>query len=146
MMPILITPSEISAWTGTAAARSAAARTRTRVTVIIEAPFINVLDSEILVQLAHVGVELGVGDRIDDAAVLHDVVPVGDGGREPEVLLDEQDREAFRLEPADRGADLLHDHRSKPLRGLVQQQQTRAGSQDTGDREHLLLAARELRA
>ena len=26
---------------------------------------------------------------------LHDVVPVGDGGRKPEILLDQQDREAL---------------------------------------------------
>src|SRR5213594_2649046 len=164
MMPILITPSEISAWTGAAAASSAAARTRTRVAVMVETPFISSprtagpqprdvlrlalpsLDSEILVQLAHVGVELGVGDRVDDAAVLHDVVAVGDGGREPEVLLDEQDRESVGLQPANGGADLLDDHRRQAFGGLVQQEQARARSQDARDGEHLLLAAGELGA
>ena len=43
-------------------------------------------------QLVHAGVELGVGDHVHDAAVLHHVVPVGHGGGEAEVLLDEQDR------------------------------------------------------
>ena len=59
-------------------------------------------DAEILVQLRHVRVELGVRDHVDDPAVLHHVVPVGDGGREAEILLDQQDREALRLQLADR--------------------------------------------
>src|SRR5205814_526047 len=41
--------------------------------------------------------------------------------------------------------DLLDDDRRQPLRRLVEEEQTRARAQDTRDREHLLLAARELR-
>jgi len=74
-------------------------------------------------------------------AVLHHVVPVGDGRGEPEVLLDEKDREALALEAADRLADLLDDDRRQPLGRLVEQEQPRAGAQDASDREHLLLAA-----
>ncbi len=51
-------------------------------------------------QLLHVRVELRVRDHVDDAAVLHHVVPVGDRRREAEVLLDQQDREALRLQLA----------------------------------------------
>lgn len=72
---------------------------------------------------------------------LHNVVPVGDGRGEAEVLLDEKDREALALEAADRLADLLDDDRRQPLGRLVEQEQPRAGAQDAGDREHLLLAA-----
>ena len=48
----------------------------------------------------HVRVELGVGNHVDDAPVLHHVVPVRDGRREAEILLDQQDREALRLRAA----------------------------------------------
>ncbi len=104
------------------------------------------LHSQVLVQLAHVPVELRIRDHIDDPAMLHHVMPVGDGGREAEILLDQQDREALLLQRADRAADLLNDDRRKTLRRLVEQQQARAGAQDAPDREHLLLAAGQLRA
>src|SRR5437879_5006244 len=105
--------------------RSAAAATaRAATSVAIPSTFIagSFLDSEILVQLVHVGVELRVDDGVDDAPMLHDVMPVGHGGREPEILLDEKDREALRLQAPDGGADLLDDHRGQALRRLVQQQ------------------------
>ena len=90
--------------------------------------------------------DVGRGDHVDDAAVLHDVVAVGDGGGEMEVLLDQQDGEAAALELADDLADALHDHRRQPLGRLVEQQQVGAGAQDAADRQHLLLAARQLGA
>ena len=86
------------------------------------------------------------GDHVDDAAVLHHVVAVGHGGGEMEVLLDQQDGEAAALELADDLADALHDHRRQPLGRLVEQQQVGAGAQDAADRQHLLLAARQLGA
>src|SRR5579864_4905071 len=104
------------------------------------------LHPQVLVQLAHVPVELRIRNHIDDPAMLHHVMPVGDGGSEAEVLLDQQDREALLLQRADRAADLLHDDRRKTLRRLVEQQQARAGAQDAPDREHLLLAAGQFRA
>src|SRR6478609_7174581 len=60
------------------------------------------LHAQVLVQLAHAGVELGVRDQVHDAAVLHHVVPVRHGRGEAEVLLDQQDREPLGLEPRDR--------------------------------------------
>src|SRR5260370_4633829 len=140
--PSLMTPSEPWAWTGPAATASAAT------SVAIPSAFIagSFLDPEILVQLVHVGVELRVDDGVDDAPMLHDVMPVGHGGREPEILLDEEDREALRLQATDGGADLLDDHRRQALRRLVQQQQARARAEDARDGKQLLLAAREPRA
>ena len=41
---------------------------------------------------------------------------------------------------------LLHDDRRQALGRLVEQQQVGAGAQDAGDRQHLLLAARQLGA
>src|SRR6185503_7999612 len=68
------------------------------------------LNTQILVQLVHVPVELGVGNHVDDASMLHHVVPIRNRCGEPEILLDEQDREALRLQRPDRAPDLLDDH------------------------------------
>src|SRR2546425_12922200 len=148
--PILTTPSEIWACAGPTASATAASSARTR-RVIMRGLLSRVcpdagLDPEVLVQRVHPGRERSVGDHIDDASVLHHVVTVGDRGREAEILLDEEDGEALRLEAPDRRADLLDDHRREAFRGLVQEQQARAGSEDAPDREHLLLAAGQLGA
>src|SRR5712691_11437677 len=146
-------PSEIWACTGATTRASATVRTRIRMMTILVAPFDGLapavpggLDPEILVQLVHVRIELPVRNHVDDASVLHHVVTVGHRGREAEVLLDQQDREALGLEAPDRGADLLDDDGREPLGGLVEQEELRAGPQDPRDRQHLLLTARELRA
>ena len=60
--------------------------------------FASVSNAEIVVQLFEVGVEFGIGEAFDDAAVLHDVMAVGDRRGETEVLLDQQDREALLLQ------------------------------------------------
>ena len=60
---------------------------------------------QIRLQLADILLDVGRGDHVDDAAVLHHVVAVGDGGGEAEVLLDQQDGEAAALELADDLAD-----------------------------------------
>ena len=71
---------------------------------------------------------------------------VGDGGGEMEVLLDQQDGEATGFELADDLADALDDHRRQALGRLVEQQEVGTGAQDAADRQHLLLAARQLGA
>src|SRR5437764_9856494 len=105
-----------------------------------------VSDTEVVVQFLHVGAELRIGNHVDHAAVVHHVVPVGDGRRKAEVLFDEQDREALRLQLRDGPSDLLDDDRRKSLGWLVKQEQPRARPQDPADREHLLLAAGQLGA
>src|SRR5579885_3303989 len=102
--------------------------------------------AEILVKLVGLGFQPFVWDHVDDPAMLDHIVAVRDGRGKPEVLFDQKDRESRPLEPADRGADLLHDHRREALGRLVEQQQARACTQDPRDRQHLLLAARELSA
>src|SRR5690606_26700028 len=104
------------------------------------------LDTEVAFQLCLVRSELDVLEHVHHLPVLDDVMPVGDGGGKVEVLLDEQNGEALLLELPENAADLLDDDRRQPLRRLVEQQQVRAGAQNTRDREHLLLAAGELRA
>src|SRR5277367_5917375 len=99
-----------------------------------------------LVQPVHPPGELRVGEGVDDLAVLHDEEAVGQGRGEAEILLDEQDREAFPLELGDGAADLLNDDRREPFRRFVEHQESRAGAQDARDRQHLLLAAGKLAA
>ena len=50
-----------------------------------------------------------------------------------------------RLDLGDDPLDLLDDHRGKALIGLVEQQELQVAGQRAGDRQHLLLAARERR-
>ncbi len=74
----------------------------------------------------------------------HDVGAVGELDRPPHVLLDEQHRRAAapRISAS---ASKTSSTRigARPERRLVEQQQPRLGDQRTGDRELLLLAARE---
>src|SRR5713101_6024650 len=138
-----MTPSEISATAGPAAtARAVATSVSIRMRRMMLLSF---LDPQVLVQLVHRRVEMLVLDHVHDSTALHDVVAVGHGRGEAEVLFDEQDREPLGLETAQRRADLLDDDGRQSLRRLVEEEQTRARAQDTRDREHLLLAARALR-
>src|ERR1044072_1090695 len=101
---------------------------------------------EIVVELFEVGVQFGVGEPLDHAAVFHDVIAVGDGRGEAEILLNEQDGKTLLLEAADGPADLLDAAGGEPLGRLVEQQHARAGAQDAADRQHLLLAPGQLGA
>src|SRR4051812_13789062 len=115
-----MTPSETGAgaWAEEAPAARTVARTRTstRASFMICAPCrvglrrLRELYPKVVVQLVHAGGQRRVLHHVHDPAVLDDVVPVGHGGREVEILLDEQDREALLLESRDRAADLLDDH------------------------------------
>src|SRR5262245_43031492 len=80
------------------------------------------LDAKIVVQLVDVCIEFVVGELIDNPSMFHDVVPVGNGRSETEVLLDQQNGKALLLECANSLADLLDNNRSKPFRRFVQQQ------------------------
>ncbi len=73
-------------------------------------------------------------------------MPIGDGRGKAEILLDQKKVKPFCFKVADHVADLLDDDRGQPLGRLVEQQQPGAGAQDAADRQHLLLAARELGA
>src|SRR6185503_13499698 len=104
------------------------------------------LNTEIVVQLLDIRLQLGIGELVDDTSVFHDVVAIRNGRCEAEILFDEQDGKTLLLERADSLADLLDDDRREPFGRLVEQEQPRPGAQDARDREHLLLAAGELRA
>src|ERR1041385_8161396 len=102
--------------------------------------------AEIFVQLAEIGFELGAGEAFGHAAVLHHIVAVGHRRGEAKVLLDQEDREALLLQRTDGLADLLDDDGGEPLGRLVEQEKPRPGAQDPANRQHLLLAARQLGA
>src|SRR5262245_15502154 len=100
-------PSEISAAAAPTLNIPATAKVRPWIIFIVVSPWLTLgtrssrSNAEILMELGHVRLEVAVGDAVDDAAVLHQVVAVGDRGGEAEVLLDQQDGEAVRLQAAD---------------------------------------------
>ena len=72
---------------------------------------------------------------------------IGDVHRHAEVLLDQQHRDvAVAGQLPQRLHHLLDDHRREAFGGLVHHQQARLEQQRAADGEHLLLAARQLRA
>src|SRR5258708_16995242 len=79
----------------------------------------------------------------DDAALLDDVMAVGDAGERREVLVDDEDGEAKRLEAREAGPNLGADQRRQTLGRLVEDEKARIGHQGAADRQHLLLAARQ---
>src|SRR5258708_28038713 len=79
----------------------------------------------------------------DDAALLDDVMAVGEAGQRGEVLVDDQDGEAERLEAREAAPDLGAHQRRQTLGRFVEDKKARIGHQGAADRQHLLLAAGE---
>src|SRR6266550_6913179 len=102
----------------------------------ISAPKIRPLD------LRHAG-ELGARAGELDAAVLQHIGVVGEPQRGGGHLLDQDDRRSLLAQRADRARDLLHQQRREPHRRLVHEDDARLRHQASGDRQHLLLAARK---
>src|ERR1700757_320322 len=124
--PILTTSPEISAEAVVVSARVAA--TPNMMTSLIEFPLFvarmtdrtlmsqftgSSSHAEIVVQLVHVLRKIIVADHVDDAAVLDNIMAVGERCGEMEILLDQEDREPLFLQPADHPANLLHDYRGE---------------------------------
>ncbi|HEX2071825.1 MAG TPA: hypothetical protein VHF90_09290 [Thermoleophilaceae bacterium] len=80
----------------------------------------------------------------DLAGRAHHVGAVGELERAQRVLLDQQHGHAFLAQAGDDREDLVDHRRREAERRLVEQQQPRAGDESASDREHLLLAAREV--
>src|SRR4051794_39233253 len=84
---------------------------------------------------------------LDDLAALPQDEPVCQLAGELEILLDQQDRHAALVaQIGDGPADILDDRRLNSLGGLVEHQQARAGDESAGDRQLLLLTARQIAA
>src|SRR4051794_7805864 len=104
------------------------------------------LDPEVAALELRVGRELGGGCLRRDRSSDHDELPLGNRRRHAEVLPDQKDGEAFAVEIAEGIDELLDDRRREPFGRFVHDQKLRIREQRAPDREHLLLAARELRA
>ena len=68
-------------------------------------------------------------------------MPVGDTHQVVDVLVDGQDRLAFRLEPLQACPDFPAHQGRQPLGGFIQDEQARVGHQGPADGQHLLFAA-----
>src|SRR5215472_1403639 len=80
-------------------------------------------------------------------ATVHDHIGVSERPRELEVLLDQQDRHVAECcEVADHALDLLDDRGLNAFGRLVQHQELRFRDEGPGDRELLLLSARQVAA
>src|SRR5260221_7609662 len=83
---------------------------------------------------------------MDDLAVIEHIDVIGDLQAHAHVLLDEENRDALVAHPRDDAEDLADDERRQALRRLVEDEQLGVEQQGAADRQHLLLAARELAA
>jgi hypothetical protein len=88
--------------------------------------FVAPLYAQIIVKLIQVLFELGTEQFVYYPSVFHHIIAVRHGGREAEVLFDQQNRKALRFQGSDGVADLLDDDRRKTFGRLVEQKQPRA--------------------
>src|SRR2546423_4018150 len=88
--------------------------------------------------------QLGAGSGERDRSIGHHVAAVRQLEGVEGVLLHQEHGELLaRVEGADGVEDLAHDQGCKTERGLVEQEQPRPAHEGAGDRQHLLLAARQ---
>ena len=87
------------------------------------------------------GAQLGGRPLALDLAAGENVRAVGELERAVHVLLDEQDGGSLLAQPCQELEDLVDENRCEAERGLVEQEQLRAGHERAPDGEHLLLAA-----
>src|SRR5574337_130397 len=100
-------------------------------------------------ELAHarlVGGEAARRTFVGDAPVVEHIDAVGDFDRLAHILLDEQDRDAFAARRRDDPEHFGDDERREALRRLVEHKEPWIEQERARDRQHLLLAARELAA
>src|SRR5262249_60338258 len=81
-----------------------------------------------------------------DGTVVQHISLVGDLETHARVLLHQQHGDAFAAHLRNDLEYLTHDERRQPLRGLVENKESRIEQQRSGNRQHLLLAAGELSA
>jgi hypothetical protein len=79
-----------------------------------------------------------------DLALLHEVRRVGQGQRDVDALLDEDDRRPLVADGAHDFEELLDDHRRQTEGELVDHEHLRFGKEGHAERQHLLLATRQV--
>src|SRR5580658_1804450 len=102
-----------------------------------------ILHTQILVDDRVVRLERGGGRLVPDRALLHEIDALARREGERHVLLDQQDRDALPVQRVDDLSDLRHHARHQAFGRLVEQDDPRLEHHGAGDREHLLLAARQ---
>src|SRR6185503_15597814 len=107
-------------------------------------PMAKSLHPEVSVLYVRVRGEVGGAAAPHHASLFQHVVAVRYLGQRLHVLVDDEDRETLALELSDRAVDLGADQRREAFCRFVQDEEARVGHQCPGNREHLLLAAREL--
>src|SRR5207245_3947630 len=100
------------------------------------------------------GAEVGARELIEtnaprlsvqgDASLEQAIDSVGRAGGALDVLLDQDDRGALGPDAPERLVDLIDDEWCEPERDLVAEQELRIRHQGTADRDHVLLASRQL--
>src|SRR5206468_8985833 len=107
-------------------------------------PLARLLDDQIFLPKGVVGGELRDAAEEADRSLVEDADVVGEGEGEGQILLRHQDGHALLLEDGDLVGERLHDQVSQTLGGLVQDEEARIAHESASDREHLLLASREI--
>ena len=87
--------------------------------------------------------ELVDGPGLDDLAFAQDHQLLGQLERSGQLLFDDEKRGARVADLPQRPVDVVHHPRGEPERELVDDEQLRRHGEDTGKREHALLASRE---
>ena len=100
-------------------------------------------DAEVLIEHLRLVPQRGRRALEHEAPGRQHVDLVGDGERELQVLLDQQDGVAAFAQPPHDLLDLQHQSRRQAFRRLVHQDELGVGHQRPSDRQHLLLAAAE---
>jgi hypothetical protein len=90
------------------------------------------------------GQECGSVPFPDNPAAIKDREPIGNGGADRQILLDEQYGEARGLQLPQNLKQAIDDDGSETFCRLVKKQKFRAGDESPPDREHLLLATGQL--
>jgi hypothetical protein len=83
---------------------------------------------------------------VDDPTFNHDCEAICDFLRELHVLFDQQDRDPISAQAPDYSGQLAHNQRRQALARLVEEKHFRIADERASNRQHLLLAARQLRA
>ena len=104
-------------------------------------------DAEQALLQLDVGREVRGRHRARDPAIDHHRDGVGNAQGDAKVLLDQQDRDVpLRHQRSEHRLELFDDDRREPLRRFIHDQQPRIEEQRPRDRQHLLLAAGQLRS
>src|SRR5947209_2863366 len=76
-------------------------------------------NAEILSAELFIALHIARITREQDRALVHDQNPIGDAERKSQILLDQQYRDIFGMQPPDDVADLLHEPRAQTFRGFI---------------------------